>query len=190
MTIRHDWKPAFLKSLSECPVIKGACTAAQVDRSTITRARNKSKAFAQAMDEAIENGVDRAEQEAFRRAVVGHDEPVVDKQGNIVYRREMFLDAKGKEKYRLVLDTDGNPVPHTVKRHSDSLLAMVLKARRKDIYSERTEITGADGGELTISDPVTRSARVAQLMALAAERMARRAGQPETTEPPMNKDDE
>ncbi len=175
MTIRHNWKPAFLKALSEWPVVLTACKAAMVDRTTATKARNKNAEFKRAWDEAMEEGIDRAEQEAFRRAVVGHEEPVVDKKGNIVYLRELYIE-KGKEKWRLKLDDDGNPVPLTTKRHSDTLLNTVLKGRRKDVYSDRTELTGADGGDLTISDPTTRAARVAQLMALAKQRADRRTG--------------
>ena len=48
-------------------------------------------------------------------------------------------------------------------------MALILKGRRKKVYAERTEITGADGGAVNIDD-TARAARVAQLMALAKQR--------------------
>jgi hypothetical protein len=71
-----------------------------------------------------------------------------------------------------VLGGDGLPVPLTVRKHSDSLLALILKGRRKKVYAERTELTGADGGPVAQVDETAKAARVAQLMALAQRRKA------------------
>lgn len=115
-----DWKPVFLEALRTVPVIKHACTAAGIDRSTAWRARQADEAFADEWDHALEEGVDHAEQEAFRRAVQGWEQGVWH-QGVQV----------GSE-----------------TRYSDSLLALVLKGRRKQVYADRTELTGADGGPM------------------------------------------
>jgi hypothetical protein len=148
MAEKHfDWKPAFLAALRELPVIKHACEATGVDRTTAWRARQKNEAFAEAWDAAMEDGIDRAEQEAFRRAVVGFDEPVIDK-GRLAYRYERYVDEEGAEHYRLLLDDQGQPIPLTVRKHSDALLGLVLKGRRKSVYAERKELTGADGAAL------------------------------------------
>lgn len=174
-----DWKPAFLAALREYPVIRHACESVGVNRSTAWRAREADAAFAEAMDEAMEDGIDRAEQEAFRRGAFGYEEPVIDK-GRLAYQMERKLvkhahAETGKEVeeevYAPVLDANGQPVPLTIRKHSDALLSLVLKGRRKKVYSDRTELTGAEGGPLQV-DEATRSARVAQLLALAERRKA------------------
>jgi hypothetical protein len=148
MAEKHfDWKPAFLAALRELPVIKHACVAVGIDRTTAWRTRKSDEAFAEAWDAAMEDGIDRAEQEAFRRGVVGFEEPVIDK-GRLAYRYERYLDDDGAEHYRLMLDDHGQPIPLTVRKHSDALLGLVLKGRRKSVYAERKELTGADGAAL------------------------------------------
>lgn len=140
----YDWKALFLAALAEVPVIAHACKAAGVNRTTAWRAREADPEFAQAWDEAMEEGIDRAEQEAFRRAVVGYEKPVW---------------YKGK-------------LVGTETVHSDALLALILKGRRKKVYAERTELTGADGGPVAQVDETAKAARVAQLLALAQRRKA------------------
>ena len=166
-----DWKPVFLAALAEMPVVSHACKAVGINYRTAYRAREADEDFAKAWDDAIEQGVDKAEQEAFRRAVVGFEEPVIDK-GRLAYRYERYEDAERKEQYRPMLDEHGQPIPLTVRKHSDALLALYLKGRRKKVYADRTELTGADGGDLKVVDDTARSARVAQLLALAQQRKA------------------
>lgn len=149
----YDWKPIFLAALAELPVITHACRAAGIERSTAWRARDADEEFAKAWDDAMEQGVDRAEQEAFRRAVVGFEEPVIDK-GRLAYRYERYEAEDGTEQYRPVLDENGQPVPLTVRKHSDALLALYLKGRRKAVYAERKELTGADGAALPAAQVV------------------------------------
>lgn len=117
---KHDWRSAFLEALRTVPVIRQACEAAGVERTTAWRARQADEAFAEAWDHAIEEGIDRAEQEAFRRAVQGWDQGVWH-QGVLV---------------------------GTERRYSDAMLSLVLKGRRKSVYADRTELTGAGGGAM------------------------------------------
>jgi hypothetical protein len=166
-----DWKPVYLEALRNVPVIKHACEAAGIDRTTAWRTREADEAFAKAEQEAMEEGIDRAEQEAFRRAVVGFEEPVIDK-GRLAYRYERFVDEEGGEHYRILLDQHGQPVPLTTRKHSDALLSLFLKGRRKKVYADRTELTGAEGGPVQAVDETAKAARVAQLMALAQQRKA------------------
>lgn len=149
----YDWKPIFLAALAELPVVTHACNAAGINRSTVSRAREADEDFAKAWDEAMEQGIDKAEQEAFRRAVVGFEEPVIDK-GRLAYRYERYEAEDGTEHYRPVLDEHGQPVPLTVRKHSDALLALYLKGRRKSVYAERKELTGADGAALPAAQVV------------------------------------
>lgn len=166
-----DWKPAFLEALRNAPVIRHACEAVGISRVTAWRARQADEEFAQAWDEALEDGIDRAEHEAFKRGVVGFEEPVIDK-GRLAYRYERYVDSDGAEHYRMVLDDNGQPVPLTVRKHSDALLALFLKGRRKKVYADRTELTGPEGGPVQAVDETAKAARVAQLMALAQARKA------------------
>lgn len=163
----HDWRAVLLEALRTVPVLQHACEVAQVERTTVWRAREREPEFAAAYDDAMEAGIDRAEQEAFRRAVVGYVEPVIDK-GRLAYAFETFVTDEGKTEFRMVLDEQGQPVPLTVRKHSDALLALILKGRRKRLYAERIEQTGADGAPLI--DGSKRSARVAALLAAAQGR--------------------
>lgn len=141
----YDWRAIVLEALSHVPVLAHAAKAAGVQRSTIWRAMQDDPEFKAQVDEAMEAGVDRAEQEAFRRAVVGFEEPVIH-QGRVQWLYERYVDEEtGEEKFRPVLDESGQPVPLTVRKHSDALLTTILKGRRKKVYAERTEVTGPDG---------------------------------------------
>lgn len=162
------WRDAFLAALRCIPVVQHACTAVGIERSTAYRRRLDDPDFAKAWEEAMEDGIDLAEQAAFKRGVMGFEEPVVH-QGRLQFVYERYLDDDGKEQYRPILDAMGQPVPLTIRKHSDALLALVLKGRRKQVYADRTELTGADGAPVAV-DQTTRAARVAQLLTLAKQR--------------------
>jgi hypothetical protein len=147
------WREAFLEALRRMPVVAYACDTVGIDRSTAYRARQADEAFAEAWDDALETGIDRAEQEAFRRGVHGFEEPVIDR-GRLVYQYTRRVDEDGKEVYEPVLDEAGQPVPLTVRKHSDTILALILKGRRKQVYAERREITGKDGEALPAAQVV------------------------------------
>jgi hypothetical protein len=89
----------------------------------------------------MEAGVDKAEQEAFRRAVEGTD--------------------KGVWHMGVQVGTE--------RVYSDALMSLILKGRRKRVYADRTELTGVDGGPLVIDD-AARAARIAALLKKAGER--------------------
>ena len=165
----YDWKQSFLAALREYPVVRHACEAAGINRSTAYDARNADEEFARAWDNALEDGIDQAEQEAMRRAVWGWEEPVIDK-GRVAWQYQRIVREDGSIDFEPVLDKHGQPVPLTVRKHSDALLALVLKGRRKKVYAERTEVTGADGAPVAVVDDSKRAARVAQLLAMAQKR--------------------
>jgi len=95
------------------------------------KADEKNANFSAEWDNAIEEGVDRLEAEAHRRAFVGVNEPVI-------YQGKMST----------VTDNAGTERPLTVKKYSDQLTVVLLKAHRKEKYSERQELTGKDGGPI------------------------------------------
>jgi hypothetical protein len=165
----YDWKPIFLEALADVPVVSHACKAVGISYRHAYKTRETDEDFAKAWDEAMEQGVDRAEQEAFRRAVVGFEEPVIDK-GRLAYRYERVVAEDGAETYRVQLDSNGQPVPLTVRKHSDALMALMLKGRRKKVYADRTELTGPEGGPVQQIDETAKAARLAQLMAIAQQR--------------------
>lgn len=118
--LQHLWTDAFLAALAECGILTQAAELAGVDRATVWRRRQADAEFAQAVDEAIDMAADKLEREARRRAIQGTEEPV--------YQGGVLVGTK------------------TV--YSDSLLALLLKGRRKKVFAERVETTGADGGPL------------------------------------------
>lgn len=165
MSLNRGWRERFLKALSEVPVVQHACDVAGITRATAYVARKEEKEFAAAWEEAMEAGIDQAEKEAFRRSVIGFEEPVIF-QGRLTYVE--VRDENGE----LVLDESGKPLmrPLTVRKHSDQLLSLVLKGRRKAVYADRTELTSPDGSmSPAVSEPDAAS-RIAQLLALAEQR--------------------
>lgn len=170
MTTHQPWRAKFLTALMTYPVLQYAAEQAGIDRTTAWRAMQADKEFNAAVEAAMEAGVDQAEQAAFKRGVFGWEEPVVH-QGRLAYAYERYVDDDGKEQYRQVLDANGQPVPLTIRKHSDALLAKVLSARRASYRTERTELTSPDGS-MSPMDETTRAARVSQLLEAAKRRKA------------------
>jgi hypothetical protein len=108
-----DWIPAFLAALRDTGNVRAATQAAQVDRSTVYKLRERDTDFAAAFETARDEAADVLEAEARRRATLGVDEPVFYK---------------------------GVPVG-SVKRYSDALLIFLLKAARPQTYRENVSIT-------------------------------------------------
>lgn len=79
--------------------------------------RAKDEAFAGEWDAALEEGIDLAEAEMWRRGVEGWDEPVFG---------------------RVAKDQDGEI--GVVRKHSDAMLTLALKAHRPDKYRDRQSI--------------------------------------------------
>lgn len=169
MTDRQDrWTPAFLAALRVHGVISWAAKEAGIDRSAVTRRRQTDAEFAAAVEATLEDSTDDLEAEARKRAVAGVEEPVVH-QGRLVYRHKRTVDADGVEHYEVVLDDMGQPVPLTIRKPSDYLMGLLLKGLRKKFSTERTEITGAEGGPVAI-DETKRAARAAALLEIARQR--------------------
>lgn len=68
-----SWREVFLDGLREGLTIAEACKRAGVSRTMAYKLRGRSRAFAEAWVEAIEEGTDRLEAEAYKRALRGSD---------------------------------------------------------------------------------------------------------------------
>jgi hypothetical protein len=181
-----EWVAPFLAALRTTGVAAKAARAAKISYRVPFTLRDKDADFKAAWDDALEESYDTLEAELLDRAVNGVAEPLVhqgmftfevqrDENGDPIVERydSGVFDKDGKpvwgSRHKLKLDELGNPIPCVVHKKSDALLMFALKGRRKRVYAERTEVTGADGAPVAI-DATARAARVAQLLALAQKR--------------------
>src|SRR4051794_39898402 len=146
-------KDRFLEELTKGSTVKDAAAAACVTRQA-TYLWKKDEAFAAAWEAAIEEGVDDLEKEARRRAYEGVEEPVF--QG-------------GKEVGR-------------VRKYSDALIMFLLKGRRRAVFGDKQEVTGAGGGPIPTEDATKHSHRDLAKAVLAVFRQAK--GEPAATPTP------
>lgn len=117
----------FFAELKRTGQITQAAFNAGIDRSYAYKRRDNNPEFAKRWDEALDAFADTLEAEARRRAVEGTDKGVWH-QGVLV---------------------------GTEKQYSDSLLALMLKAKRRREYGDtsKVELTGADGGPVKVEEP-------------------------------------
>ena len=119
------WIPAFLTALEQGDTISKACREAGISVPAAYTAKGTDPDFAAQWDSAYEAGSDLLEEEAWRRAREGTEEPVFY-QGLIVGH---------------------------VRKFSDQLLIELLRARRPDKYRQRQEIRHAgDAAPLSSKD--------------------------------------
>jgi hypothetical protein len=151
-------RKAFLEAYPKRGTITAAAEAAGIHRSQHHRWLKDPK-YAAAFDEAEETAIEILESEARRRAVHGHQEPVIY-QGSLCWTPVLdergqpvpLMDPKGHQ----LADRNGMPQflmrPLTVARVSDTLLIFLLKAKRPQVYRDNAvvEHTGAGGGPLEI----------------------------------------
>lgn len=114
----------FLAAFAELGVVTQSAERAGIDRRRHTEWLETDAAYRQAFADASEKATDLLEGEARRRAFEGWDEPVYQK-GEMV---------------------------GVIRRYSDRLLEILLRARRPAEFREKTEVqlAGAGGKPLTI----------------------------------------
>ncbi len=129
-----DWAPRLLAELRERGNIRAACEAAGVGRQTVYDRRDADQAFARQFADALEDGCDRLELEAHRRAHDGLLRKKFSKTG------EPIIDPDTKQQY-------------AEREYSDTLLIFLLKAHRPQKYREnfKHEHTGKDDGPIEFS---------------------------------------
>ena len=119
----------FLTALAQCGNVTRAADEAEMNRCHLYRKRANDPAFAAAWEEAAAIGVAALEDEARRRAYEGWDEPIFH---------------KGEE-------------CGTVKKFSDTLLIVLLKAHLPEKYQERQKVehSGKDGAPIAVEHGVS-----------------------------------
>ena len=105
-------RETFLEVLRETANVSEAAKTARVSRTCAYAHQKADPAFAAAWDEAVEVARDALEAEARRRAVNGVEEPVFHK---------------------------GKVCGH-IRRYSDRMLEILLKAHRPEKFKERSEV--------------------------------------------------
>lgn len=112
----------FLAALAECGNVTTAANSSGWNRTYLYHKRKADPAFAKAWDEAATIGVAALEDEARRRAYEGWQEPVF-------HRGE---------------------VCGSVRKYSDTLLIVLLKAHLPEKYQERQKLDLDAKGNLTV----------------------------------------
>jgi hypothetical protein len=118
-------KVSFLRAFAVRGLILDGCQAAGVGRNSVKYWREQDDWFEELFQAALDEAADRLEREAHRRAVDGVDEPVVF-QG----MPTMLTDTESGEQKMF-----------TVKKHSDKLLELLLKARRPEQFRENSKVS-------------------------------------------------
>lgn len=114
---RQRARERFLAELAQRGIVQDAAASTGYPRSLFYTWRKEDAAFAAAWDEALEVATDRAEREAWRRAVEGIDKPLIGRVGK---------------------DQDG--VIEVIKEYSDAILLRLLSSRRPEKWRERQQI--------------------------------------------------
>ena len=91
MPPKRDWKPAFLEVLRATGNVTLAVQHVGQSRNQVHGVRQRSKRFAAQWDDALEEATDLLEAEAWRRAVIGVDEPRFYK-GKVVGSTKKYSD--------------------------------------------------------------------------------------------------
>jgi hypothetical protein len=133
-------REAFLAALRVVPNVSRACRLAGVSPATADRARKADEDFAAEWAEAIDEGVDRMEEEAHRRAFVGYKGRPVVQNGAIVAE---------------------------ITEYSDGLATLLLKAHRPGKYRDNVNVSGEITQTVTADEAAT---KIAALLRLAASR--------------------
>lgn len=175
------WVAPFLVALASEGAISRAARRAGISSSTVHALRKADEDFAEACRLALEDAYDDVEAVQLQRAK-GLEELVVyqgqltpvwarDEHGQILHEEYDDPSQKSGKNKRPVQErlADGSLRWLTVTKHSDAAAALILKGRRKKVFAERTEITGADGGPVVLDD-ATRRARIASILAKAEAR--------------------
>jgi hypothetical protein len=119
----------FIEALRATANISSAARSINMSRRALYDARDRDPDFAAQWDDAIETAVDALEEEAWRRGVLGVEEPII---------------SMGKP----VRDEAGKTV--VIRKYSDHLLLALLKAHRPERYRENINLNMTNTVELGV----------------------------------------
>lgn len=148
----EDETERFLKALALSGNVTRAAREAGVKRRAMLALQTADPAFAARMREACEEAIDLLEAEARRRALDGVEEPII--RGGAFLRHD-----------------DGSIA--VIRRYSDRLLELLLKAHRPDIFAARGHGSKTETDSAERLAPEERADRVARLLDAARMRRAR-----------------
>ncbi|HBC24994.1 MAG TPA: hypothetical protein DC052_16075 [Pseudomonas sp.] len=120
----------FFQILEDTASPKQAAAACGISRRLAFEYKKNDLEFRRRWEEAIEVAMDALLDEAYRRACIGVEEPVIY-QGQV----SMTRDA-----------TTGEERPLTMRKHSDRLLEVMLKFRYGDQLADRLRVKVDDTG--------------------------------------------
>lgn len=120
----------FLQVLEDTASPKQAAQVCGISRRLAFEYKAKDLEFRRRWEQAIEVAMDALLDEAYRRACIGVDEPVIY-QGQVAMARDV---ATGEDR------------PLTVRKHSDRLLEVMLKFRYGDQLADRLRVKVEDTG--------------------------------------------
>lgn len=115
-----EHKAAFLRHYEAIGTVTGAAAQTNLNRTLIYDWLAKDDDFAEAFKISQERAVDLAEQELRRRGIAGYDKPVFQ----------------------------GGKRVGMIREYSDACLIFYLKGRRRDVFGEKRELSGPDGGPI------------------------------------------
>ena len=123
-------REVFFQVLEDTCSPKQAAAAAGISRNTAFYHKANDHEFRSRWDKAVEVALDALLDEAYRRAALGYDEPVIH-QGRVA----------------TVADPEtGEERPLTVRKHSDRLLEGLLKFRYGEQMADRLKVKVEDTG--------------------------------------------
>jgi hypothetical protein len=151
----------FLQVLEDTASPKQAAQACSISRTLAFEYKKDDLEFRRRWDQAIEVAMDALLDEAYRRACIGVEEPVIY-QGQLAMTRDPQTGAER---------------PLTVRKHSDRLLEVMLKFRYGDQLADRLRVkvdddTGLDAEALLKMPSEERAQLVALLGKYAAGKTA------------------
>lgn len=147
MKLTPEKLTAFCAALAETCQVGKAAAAVGISRYTAYNWRKTDPDFAERWDDAMKAGLLTLEDEMHRRAVDGVAEPVLH-QGQPTYQTEFYTDEEGKQASRWKRDEQGQPIPLTVRKYSDTLAIFLAKAHDPDKYRDNSKVELAGRLEL------------------------------------------
>jgi len=164
MKLTPEKLTAFCAALAETCQVGKAAAAVGISRYTAYIWRKNDPEFAERWDEAMKAGLLVLEDEMHRRAVDGVAEPVLH-QGQPTYLTELYTDEDGKQQSRFKLDDQGQRIPMTVRKYSDTLAIFLAKAHDPEKYRDNSRVEMAGSLALTTMTDDDIEAEIARLAA-------------------------